>query len=272
MPTPNQYSAPGQSPASFTAPRDFLWSSHPAIDAKIAVNDFVSADTVDAGNVPTTYVREGTLLSRQATGSRFLTNWLPDQQDGREVFAGVLSHELSMVEPSGATATSIKSAIVWTRVPVKLSGVLVLGDTPLGKVFEFATRQALFGAGCYCDDDPNGLYSGDFTRVQKKAGAYAVSRLDSGSAFISTAAAAYTLPAVEAGIVLKFTQTAAATMSITGAAGSIVAANNAAATSLTFSTAGQQIGAAVIVRGTYTAPGTLRWIVEQVSQFAPTVA
>lgn len=224
---------PGPSPVSITNERTAIlgpitWYLLKGIVIK-------GSATVDAGNIPTTELRHGLLLG-QRTADGFHANYAPNAVDGTQVVQGFLYEPRRTIDDDGLTVDRPAQMVIAGYV--KANQLLLLDEQARAQM-----------SGRFIFDDRLQGSSPDFLTTVAKTAAYTVvAGQDNGTHFTTTGAVGavpFTLPAPAKGNRFRFTNTVAQTMSVTGPAGSLITFNNAAATSVTFSTAGQLIGATV---------------------------
>lgn len=218
----------------------------------------IGAAAVDAANTPTTTLRNGLVLAKK-TADGLWYEYDPTQTDGREVAAGVLIQSLSML--------NIVTGVVSNKNGRILVGGLLKASALIG--LDRGARRQLASRFTFDDDFAGADWGGGFKRELAKAANYAVVAADNNTEFVATAAAVFTLPAIGKGYRFKFRNQADTNMGVASAEGTnMVALNNAGASSVTFSTAGQKIGGAVIV---YSNKAGDKWIVENASAGANTI-
>jgi len=111
--------------------------------------------------------------------------------------------------------------------------------------------------------------------VLVKAANYTLTAADNGATVLCTAAADITLPAAAAGLSYYVAQTADANLAILapGSNDSIITKNDTGADSVTFSTAGQKIGSAVLVTAvTLDSGATYKWFLANIGGTTATIA
>lgn len=240
------YSAlPGESTASLTTERWALWYGATWYLLKGVVID---SGASDAGNSPTTELRHG-LLMGALTSSGNYQHYQPNQTNGTQQVAGFLWEARKVIDTDGNAVSRVGQIVVCG--PVQGSQLLLLDEQARAQMaakFIFDDRL------CYTPAE-------FFQTVAKTANYTVVAGTDSGTHFTTTGnagAIVFTLPAVAKGNRFRFTNTVGQNMQVAGPAGTLVTFNNAAATSVTFSTAGQLIGATVDIVADETGA---KWIV-----------
>lgn len=207
-------------------------------------NVLLSSVTVDAGNTPTTQLRGGLVLGQIVASGKYI-QYSPTAVDGSEVAKAVLEFGIGMLD-AGGTAVD-KAANVLQRGNLKagnLIGIDSLARAQLGENGRF-----IF------DDDLMGLptFLGPFQReinYSSAGGTRVILASENGTLFTTTGGGAvtFTLPAWARGLAFMFTNTQAQNMVVQRAgADTINGFNNLVATTLTFNTASNLIGAAIMV-------------------------
>lgn len=256
------YAVPGQGAISSTQEREILWGGTDNQIRVLRTMSTYSSTLVDAGNTPTTLIRAGNLVG--PIGSDPTTSemaiWDPLAVDGTQFYAGVVPINIKMTE-DGTAADKVYHRIV--SAPLRASRLLIKGAAFVGHAYEYLARQQMNLAGCILDDDPCGFLSGNVARTfyDTTTALTPTAAQNGGTFFLSNAAAvAVTLPTIKAGLRYTFVRTADEEMTVTGT-GALLVGNSATAGTITFTTAGQQIGAAVQVEAKYIASaGTLKWV------------
>jgi hypothetical protein len=201
------------------------------------VGGTIDASAIDSGGSPTTLLRRG-LLMGLITSSGKLSHYDPAETDGSQVPVGVLYQSVNMYDPAaGATRE-------------KQGRILVAGNLKVNSLYGFDEyARTLFGGRFLFDD--NRYPHLTFRQVVAKTANYTVTLADNGKEFTTTGAAGavtFTLPAIGTairGVRYRFRNTVGQNMAVVAPANKLVTFNNATATSVTFSTAGNLIGACV---------------------------
>ena len=241
---------------------EILWGGDQSRLALLWQSAVISGAARDAANTPTTVLRPGLILGKiTATGK--LKEWNPTSTDGSQHVWGVLDSELR-AQDYDATDQDRAFRVIVGRAPVKARGLLILGVSLVGATAEYAARRALAKAGFVFDDDPANYLSGLNQRITRVtgAGAYAMTASQNGSLLIfsNAAAVAPTLPAIQPGLAFDFLREGDEEIVVASAEGdNVIVGNDLSADSLTFTTAGNQIGAMVHVESFYL-DGTLKWL------------
>lgn len=221
----------------------------------------VDSTAVDAGNTPTTTLRAGLLLGRK-TADGLLYAWNPDAVDGTEIYAGVLLVGFSTLNSDGTAAD--KTAHVARSGPFKVADLLIEGTAFTSSTAEHLARAQMLAAGCSLDDQvmPGAGSLGQARRIINVVTDATVTASQNGALFVKTTAdGTFTLPALEAGLVFEFLSASDHEMVVASAEGdNMIVGNDLSADSVTFTTAGQQIGARVRVESIYVGT-TLKWLV-----------
>jgi subtilisin family serine protease len=148
------------------------------------------------------------------------------------------------------------------------SQLLIQGSALVGHADEFLARRQLWNAGCVLDDDMFGYLAGGGSRVALVTGtADTLTAAENGTTLFynNAAAVAVTLPAIQPGLEYEIVRTADEELVVSSGEGdNIIMGNDLSADSVTFTTAGEQIGARVKVRSVYVGT-TLKWLIEIVT-------
>ncbi|MBL8824908.1 MAG: head decoration protein [Planctomycetia bacterium] len=197
----------------------------------------LSSACVDAGNTPTTTLRKGLVLGK-ITASNLHIACLPSATDGSQFPVAVLAQDVNMLNPGSGSAES-------KFVPVIFSGPLRAAQLVSLTAY---LRRHMFPR--FMLDDDLVSYTVPFTKVVAKTADYTVTAADNNTLFTTEGAGGavnFTLPTLAVGLRFKFFNAVNQNMVITGAADTIIGFNDIAATTLTFSTAGNKVGACVEV-------------------------
>lgn len=255
------YDIPGVGSTSTASAREIIWGATDNRAHIVRGSRIISSAAADAVNSPTTNLRSGLLLGN-VTASDELLQWDPLATDGSKDIAAVLEtpYELRTTTLDGTARDSYYKVLY--RAPLMTSQLLIKGAAFVGHAYEILARQQLHRAGFILNDDPMGYKTGLVPRTEwATATTLAPTALQNGTTFyISNAASVtVTLPTIVAGLKYTFIRIADEEM-IVAAANLMLVGNDVAADNITFTTAGQQIGAAVEVSAEYTASaGTLKW-------------
>jgi hypothetical protein len=253
-----QLGLPGTRPAQFTTAREIFWGGDASRQKILRGQGQFSATLRDAGSTPTTEIRQGLLLGALTADSK-LVHWDPVATDGSQFLRGVNEHEIVMVEGAFASAAERFGPVV-LQGPVRAAALLVLGVALNSSPHQYLARRRLAQMGFQLDDDPLGYLAGITPRTITRTVTGPILATENGATFNCEGAAArtLTLPTIASGLSYRFVNGVNQNLIIAGAA-NIVALNNAAANSITFSTAGQLIGATVSVYSDFI-NGALRWV------------
>lgn len=248
------WGVPGLGTDRTVAESEILWGADQARNAVLWQSKIISGAARDAGNTPTTVLRPG-LLMGTVTASGELEEWDADAVDGTEWLTAVLDCELRAQDFDATNQDRVFRAIV-ARAPLKSRKLLIQGAALIGHADEYLARRALAKAHCVLDDDPFNYRSGLNQRVIRVtgAGAYAALATNNGALhiFSNAAAVAVTLPAIQPGLEFDFLREGDEEMVVASAEGdNIIVGNDLAADSITFTTAGNHIGAMVHVQSFY---------------------
>ncbi len=228
-----QYGAvPGLTAALTTFESAFRWGRE---GLGLLAGGQLDPSSQDAGNSPVTTLRSGLLLGIKASNGNFIP-YAAGNTDGSNVAVGVLVGNMRMTDLDGNTVSRL--APILFGGPVKsasLIGLDTLARAQLAGRFQFDDQNYV----------PN--FFGWKQTIAKTANYTVVNDTDNNTIFTTTGAGAevdFTLPAsVKRGQKWRFVNTVGQTMKIIAPAGKLIGFNNAALTSLTFSTAGNLIGA-----------------------------
>ncbi len=202
----------------------------------IIVGAVLSSTTVDAGNTPTTIIRAGMVLG-QITSTLELAQHDVVATDGTDIAYGVLMDSFNMLNGANVAV----DRFVW---------VLVAGGVKAANLINLTEEARAQMAGRFIFDDrsyvPN---SSGWNRVIAKPAGYTVTAADTNTLFTTTGAVGavtFLLPTtVTKGSRFKFFNTVGQNMVVTAPANKLIGFNGATLTTLTFSTAGNLIGAGV---------------------------
>lgn len=225
-------SMPGISTAQETYENHFRFGR----DTGAIVGAVISSTALDAGNTPTTVLRAGLILG-QITSTGELAQHSVTATDGTDQVYGVLMDTFNILDGTNAA----RDLFAWVLVSGSLKAANLINLT------EMARAQM---AGRFIFDDRNFVpNSSGMNRIIAKPSGYTVTAADSNTLFTTTGAVGavtFLLPTtVTKGSRFRFYNTVGQNMVITAAANKMIGFNNATATTLTFSTAGNLIGASV---------------------------
>lgn len=255
----NPFDMPGMGDALETTEREFLWNDGRFVMFGTGV---IVSTTVDATNTPTTQLRKGLLLARNSSTGK-LGAYTAGSATLGQVY-GILAEPVNMLGPTGSAED--KRCQVLLKGPVVAAQLLLL---------DYAAREQMRSRFIF-DDDLNGVGTGKRITLAKTAD-YTVLAADNGTLFTTQGAAGavnFTLPALASitpGWEATFFNEVGQNMVITAPADKLVTFNDATATSITFSTAGELIGAAVRIVANADATKYLAFIIAQEAQ-TPTIA
>lgn len=256
------FATPGFGAAAYTSEREILWGGSDLQIGILRRNSIISGAARDAGNTPTTLLRRGLLLGKvDSTGE--LEEWDADASDGTQNIVAVLDISLKAQDFDANNTDRAFATLV--RAPLIAAQLLIQGSAFVGHADEFLARRQLVAMGCVLDDDMQGFLAGRGDRVESNADTSdTLTASQNGmTLFYSNAAAvAVTLPAIKPGLQYDLIRTADEEFVVASAEGdNIVIGNDLSADSVTFTTAGEQIGAHVRVKSVYVAT-TLKWLIE----------
>lgn len=251
---------PGVGAAQFNVEAEIMWGGNKGGVEVLYADANIDSSAVDAGSVPTNVLRKG-LLMGQLTASGKKVQWDSTATDGSADLRGVLDVEQRMVDGLGTARGTFPRLLI--HAPIKASKLLIKGAALIGHADEYLARRNLHQMGFRLDDDPVGYLAGLTYRQVEKTANYTIVAADNGMTFIATTAnVVFTLPAIKPGLSFSFLRYDAFTMGVvTPTPDDLIVGNDNAADSVTWSTAGNMIGAQLRVRSIRVA-GVLRWLAE----------
>lgn len=222
-------------------------------------NQRVSGAARDAGNTPTTLLRNGLLLG-QVTSSLEVKEWNPTGTDGSEFIRGLL------IAPGGHntqlnSADKDKTSQVLVRGLVKAAKIIVPGgDAGIsGDALEHIIRVQLGLLGFRLDDEITSAaaaygHAGNYSNIIAKTADFTVLESQNGALFTTEGAAAaveFTLPSTaKKGLRYTFFASEDFDLKVTaGTADTLIVFNDVAADSVSFETASEIVGGAFEVVG-----------------------
>jgi len=254
---------PGIGADRTVAESEILWGSDQSRNAALWKSAVIGSGAVDAGNTPTTVLRPGLLLGINATSGEY-EDWDPNASDGTQNLAGVLDCEIKTLDLD-ATAQDRVFRVLVGRAPVKAAKLLVEGTALGSSADEWLARRALAGAGFVLDDDPFNYKSGQNPRTGLVTDAAdTLTAAENGSIIFynNAASTTVTLPALEAGLEFTLFRVGDEEFIIASAEGdNIMFGNDLSGDSVTWTTAGEHLGAGIRVRSVYVGT-TLKWLAE----------
>jgi hypothetical protein len=255
-----QFGVPGVSAGQFNVTKNIFWGGDESKLEILRYDAKISSTAADAGASPTTTLRGGLLLGKLASSGE-LVAWNPNTDDGSEILHSVLEIEQHMTDSFGTAVDRFCPVVV--KAPLKASELLIEGTVLTSSADQYLARRQLHAMGCRLSDDPQGYLAGAHRRMSTKITNYTVVAADNGTLFIAkTADATFTLPAIAAGLSFEFMRLDDFELVVASAEGdNMIVGNDASADSITFTTAGQQIGARIKITGEYI-DGTLKWVPE----------
>jgi hypothetical protein len=256
------WGVPGIGADRTVAESEILWGADQARNGALWQSKVISGAARDAGNTPTTVLRPGLIMGIVTSTGEF-EEWDADATDGTEHIAGILDCELRAQDYDATNQDRVFRMLVG-RAPIKARKLLIQGAAFLANADEFLARRQLAMAQFVLDDDPFNYTSGLNQRLLRvtAAGAHAITAAMNGSLIIysNAAAVAPTLPTIQPGLSYDILREGDEEIVIASAAGDdIIVGNDLSADSLTFTTAGNHIGAMVNVKSLYVG-GTLKWL------------
>jgi hypothetical protein len=255
------WATPGIGADRTVAETEILWGADQARSAALWTSAVISGAARDAGNTPTTVLRPGLLMGKVTSSGEF-KEWNPDGTDGSENLWGVLDTELR-AQDFDATDQDRVFRLLVARAPLKARKLLIEGTALVGDTDEYLARRMLAKAGFVLDDDPGNYLSGLNQRISRVTGVTdAVTAAENGSLLIYSNAASVTvtLPTIVPGLSFDLLREGDEEFIVTSAEGdNVIVGNDLAADSITFTTAGNHIGAMVHVESIYV-NGTPLWL------------
>lgn len=259
------FGVPGFGASVNTNEREIVWGGDDRQVGILRRNSIVSGATRDAANTPTTTLRRGLLLGK-VTSTGELEEWDADASDGTQYINSVLNVELKATDFDGNNADRAFGTIV--KAPLIASQLLIQGAAFVGHADEYLARRQLTALGCVLDDDMQGYLAGGGARYETVTGVADTLTADQNGMTLfynNVAAVAVTLPTLQPGLEFELVRVADEEFVVQSAAGDdIIVGNDLEADSVTFTTAGEQIGARVRVRSVYVGTA-LKWLIEIVT-------
>lgn len=258
------FGKPGQGAAVFTNDREIVAVGYDNLCLFKSV--VISSAARDAGSTPTTVLRPGLLLGK-VTASDEYEEWDADASDGTQNIAGINRTDITVLDQYGTAVDRVPPS-VYQRGVFMASQLLIQGSALVGHADEFLARRQLWNAGCVLDDDMFGYLAGGGFRTETVTGTsdtLTASQNGMTLFYNNVAAVAVTLPAIQPGLEYEIVRTADEELVVSSGEGdNIIMGNDLSADSVTFTTAGEQIGARVKVRSVYVGT-TLKWLIEIVT-------
>lgn len=254
---------PGVGSERATSESELLWGADHARNGALWLSKVISGAARDAGNTPTTILRPG-LLMGVVTSSGELEEWDADAADGTQDIAGILDVELRAQDFDATNQDRVFRALV-ARAPIKARKLLIEGSAFIGHAHEYLARRQLVGAGFIFDDDPLGYLAGQGKRVAHVTGTTdTLTAAENGTTLFynNAASVTVTLPAIKPGLEYTLMRVGDEEFIVTSGEGdNVVLGNDLSGDSITFTTAGEHLGAGVRVRSVYVNT-TLKWLIE----------
>ncbi len=227
-------------------------------------NLLIDSTAVDAANSPVTELRAGLLLGKKTSDS-MLYEWDAEAVDGTELVYGVLYRGISMLNASGVVEDKTGHVLLHDMGLI-VADLLIKGTAFTSHADEHLARRQLAARGFRLDDDIHGggrSLGTPIANLNITAATLTPTTAQNGYRFLLSNAASttVTLPTLEPGLVYDFLRIGDEEMIIASAAGGdVIAGNDLAANSITFTTAGEHIGANVRVESIRYGT-TLKWLV-----------
>ena len=244
---PRAGAAPSINAAVETTEKAIYWGGD---HQQIIQNRHLKSTAVDAGNSPTSMLRPGLILG-QITATGLWVEYNVDGTDGTEVARAILLDGINMLSGDGTAEARHPRVLLGGNVVA--SQLLLLDD---------AARRTLGSAFNFDDDEVNRAgYLGGAKATTNLVTDKTVLAAESGTLFICTTAdCTATLPTIAAGLIYEFVMCADFELVVVSAAGDdLIVGHDLSADSITFTTAGQQIGARVRVEAVHVGT-TLKWL------------
>jgi hypothetical protein len=252
------FGSPGIGAAVYTSEREILWGRDDQHLPLLMKNSQIDRLRRTPAIRPRRFC--AAVCSWAKLPPRLQKAWVATATDGTQNISSVLNVELRMTDFNNVTADRSFGTLL--RAPVIASKLLIQGAAFVGHVDEYLARRQMDALGFVFDDDPAGFLAGRGYRMKTTTGtAETLTAASNGmKIFYSNAAAvAVTLPTIQAGLVYDLQRTADEELVVASAEGdNIIVGNDASADSITITTAGQQIGARVVLEGVYVG-STLKW-------------
>jgi hypothetical protein len=258
------YGLPGIGSMVSSAERNFIWGGDAAKGHVMYDNAVISGTTRDAGNTPTTVLRSGLLLGK-ITSTGELAEWNADLSDGTEELAGILDPELRATDFDANDADRYCRVVI--KAPVKAAQLLIEGAAFIGHANEYIARSQMVAAGFTFDDDVFGYKAGigatqRYSQVTGTTDTLTPAENGRTLFYSNAASVTVTLPTIQPGLYYDLIRTADEEFIVVSAEGdNVIVGNDLSADGVTFTTAGQQIGARVRAMTIYVGT-TLKWVFE----------
>jgi len=239
---------------------EILWGADQARNAALWKSAVISGTARDDANSPTTILRPGLLLGKLDSTGEY-EEWDADVATGTQNIAGILDAELKAQDYDATNADRMFRVLVG-RAPLKVRKLLIQGAAFVGHADEYLARVQLAAAGFVLDDDPFGYKSGKMLRTATVTGTSdTLTAAETGTTLFynNAAAVAVTLPTLQAGLVYEIFRAGDEEIVVSSAAGNdMMFGNDLSGSSITFTTAGNHLGAIVRCEGVYVGT-TLKW-------------
>lgn len=230
------YQMPGMNSPTVSTESEFLAGTAASWQLKGVVID---STATDSGSTPTTTLRRGLVMGRINSSGNW-TAYNPANSDGSQIARALLFDNVNMLDINSNVAANKIGRVIAFAFDVKASQCFGL---------DYMARRQL--ANRIFFDDIFWITSEEDIVINVQTANYTVLVTDNNATFSTKGAAGsvtFTLPTLQRGLRYKFFNEVGQTMAITGAlSNQLVTFNNATATTVTFSTAGNLIGAGVEV-------------------------
>lgn len=247
------FGVPGSGALVETTEAELLWGSDLGRLIAIRKSAVISGATRDSGNTPTTVLRPGLVLGKETASGEY-SDYDPDATDGSQVAEAILATELRAQDFDANNADRVFGVIV---------GGLIKGGKLHG--LDAQARKQLQASGRFIfDDDLFAKHShlGSPYTNQQVTGDLTLTKADSGKRLICTTGDSdITLPELsEAGMVFQVLRASDHELAVISSEGdNMIVGNDLSADRITFTTAGEQVGAMVHVESIYVGT-TLKWL------------
>jgi hypothetical protein len=202
-------------------------------------------------------------MGRVTSGLEY-EEWDADAADGTQDIAGILDTEMRAQDYDATNADRAFRLLV-ARAPIKATALYIQGSAFVGHVDEFLARRQLVAAGFVFDDDPYGYLAGRGERVSHEtATTDSLTASQNGMTLFynNAASVTVTLPTIQPGLEYEIVRVGDEELIVVSpTADNVIVGNDLSADGVTFTTAGEHLGARVRVRSVYVST-TLKWLIE----------
>lgn len=255
------WGVPGVGSALEVTESELLWGADHARNGVLWQSGVISGTTRDDANTITTDLRAGLLLGKLDSTGEY-EEWDADVSTGTQNIAGILDTEMRAQDYS-ATNQDRVFRVLRARAPLKVRKLLIQGAAFVGHVDEYLARRQLYAAGHVLDDDPFGYKAGAGNRFALVTGTTDTLTADENGTrllYNNAASVTVTLPAIKSGLVYDIVRVADEELVVVSpTADNVIVGNDLSADGVTFTTAGEHLGAAIRVESVYVST-TLKWL------------